>query len=764
MTNRKLTRAKYFFEDSEIEHLTEVPADGNQRMEETDASKVIGKPVSRVDGYNKVSGSALFTFDVNLPRMAHARTLRSPYPHAKIRRIDTSKAEALPGVLAVITHENTSEIPWYFDSFLFDPHLRYAGDEIACVAAETEAIAERALKLIDVGYEVLPFVVDTMKATEETSPVFHDEGRLALGEEITYERGDVEAGFANADVIVEDNYTTQSAVHNPTEPHCSVVKWDGDKLTVWDSTQAIYGVRDEVAERLGLPESHVQVISHYMGGGFGTKLETGKYTVMAALLARKIGRPVRIALTRKEMNLAVGNRPDSLQQLKIGVKNDGMLSAMTTTTYGAAGAYRHRAICYWPFMTMYQCDNVKLAAYSTYTNLGKARAFRAPGHPQGTFALDSILDDVAEKIGMDPLEFRLKNYAEIDQVSQRPYTSKKLREAYELGAAKIDWTRRRKTPGSDSGPVKRGLGMASQIWWGSGGPPAAVTVKLNNDGSVRVIAGTQDLGTGTYTILAQTVAEVLEIPVERIQVTIGDTAVGPYCPMSGGSMTAPTVTPAAQDAALQLKDALLSGAATMLEVSEENLIYKDGVVHAASGEKDPLGIAEIVQRLRERTLVRTGLRAANPEGFMIQSFGVQFAEVEVDTWTGKVRVVRIVAAHDIGRTLNRKLLENQFHGGIIMGMSYALFEERIVDESTGKVLNTNLHDYKIPTIADAPEIDVITVPHSDTKANSMGAKGCGEPPIIPTAAAIANAVYNAIGVRIKNLPITPDKVLNALNA
>lgn len=762
MANLKIKKTKYFFEGDEVESLAEVPPEGNRQGKVGDTGGIIGRPVPRVEAREKVSGSAVFTFDVQLPNMAHARTLRSPYPHARIRSIGTGRAEALPGVLAVITHKNTPEIAWYSDSFLFDPHLRYAGDEIACVAAVNEAVADRALKLIDIDYEILPFEIDPVKVAEEGTHIFHDEGAVVFGEAETYERGDPDAGWEEADVRLEDTYRTQVVIHNPMEPHCSVVKWEGDDLTVWDSTQAVYDVRDRLAQCFDLPASSVHVITPYTGGGFGSKLEIGKYTVMAALLARKIRQPVRIALDRREQNLAVGNRPDSVQKLKVGVKADGTLTALQLTMYGSAGAYRDRVGCYWPVMTMYQCNNVRIAAYSSYTNLGRSRPFRAPGHPQGTFALDSILDDAAEKIGMDPLEFRLKNYAETSQVPPLPYTSKKLREAYQLGAERIGWNRRNKVPGSGVGPVKRGIGMASQIWWGGGGPPAAVTVKMNDDGSVRVMAGTQDLGTGTYTILAQIVAEALELPLERIEVTIGDTAVGPFCPLSGGSMTAASVTPAAQDAALQIKDALLSAAAGILEVSEDRLIYKEGIVSSVDDAEQSLTVSEIVRQMRERTLVRTGLRAANPEGYIVQSFGAQFAEVEVDTLTGRIRVIRIVAAHDIGRTLNRKLLENQFEGGIIQGMGYALMEERRVDNFTGQVLTTNLHDYKMATIRDAPGIDVIIVPHSDTLANSVGAKGIGEPPIIPTAAAIANAVYNATGIRFKSLPLTPDKVLSAL--
>jgi CO/xanthine dehydrogenase Mo-binding subunit len=762
MANRKIIKTKHFFEEELVESLAEVSTTKVKRWGPKTELKLVGKPIKRLDGYDKVSGTAQYTFDVTLPNMAFARTLRCPLPHANIKKIDISKAKKLPGVFAIMTHENAPEISWYRGSYLFDPHVRYQGDEVACVAAETATIAEQAIKLIEVEYEELPFVIDAEKAMQPDAPKIIDGGNISGGKPSIYERGDIEKGFAEADEIVEDTFTTQIAVHNPTEPHCSVVNWDGDRLTVWDSTQSIFGVRDEVANSLNLPASHVRVIKKYMGGGFGSKLDTGKYTVMAALLARQIGRPVKIALDRKEMNLAVGNRPDSIQKLKVGAKKDGTLTAMSHYSIGSVGGYPGGAGCSWPFRTVYQCPNVRAEEYSVLINAGPERPMRAPGHVQGTFAMDSIIDAIAEKIGMDPLEFRLKNYADVDQVFNVPYTSKRLREAYEQGAKAIGWQRRKKVPGSDPGQMKRGIGMATQIWWGGGGPPAYATLKLNRDGSAVVLSGTQDLGTGTYTFIAQIVAEVLEIPIEKIQVILGDTTTCPYAPSSGGSMTASSVSPAVRVAAEQMRAKLISGAAAVLEIPENELGYSKGVITSQRDTQKTMPISDVIRRMREQVLVTTGAREANPQGYTTNTFGAQFAEVEVDTDTGQVKVLTIVAAHDIGRILNRKTLENQIHGGVMQGLSFALMEERVIDEYTGKVLTTNMHDYKLPTIMDTPEIEVIIVSDADPLISNTGVKGVGEPPIIPTAGAIANAVYNAIGMRIKSLPITPDKVLMAL--
>ncbi len=759
---RKIVKSKFHFENNLIETLGEVSTEKYKPLPPDDKLKYLGKEIPRIDGYDKVSGAPGYTFDIDLPHMAFAKILRSPFPNAKIKNIDTKKAEELEGVYQILTYKNAPEIEWFHGAtFLFDPHVRYEGDEVACVAAESEDTAIKALKLIKVDYEELPFVVDAGEAMKSDAPKIYESGNIQ-GQPEKYERGDVEKGFKEADAVFEETYSTQVVVHNPTEVHCSVVDWSHDKLTIYDSTQGIFDVRDSAAKSLNVDQSDVRVIKKYMGGGFGSKLEIGKYTVMAALLSRKTGRPVKIALDRKEMNLAVGNRPDSFQKLKGGAKKDGTLTALTLYSYGSVGAYPDSAGTSWPLRTMYKCPNVKTEEYNVFINAGRARPFRAPGHVQGIFALDSLIDDLADKIGMDPLDFRLKNIAEVDQVFNVPYTSKLLKEAYLKGAEAIDWYKKRKPAGSDKGTVKKGFGMASQIWWGGGGPPAGALLKLNDDGSARVIAGTQDLGTGTYTYIAMVAAEILEIPLEKISVTLGDTGIAPFCGSSGGSTTASSVSPAVRDAAEKMKEKLLSAAAAIWEIPQEQLVYSEGKVLNSKDKSEQITISEIINKLHQKTLITEGAREENPKGYTTNTFGAQFAEVEVDTDTGKVRVLKVVAAHDIGRVLNKKTLDNQFHGGIIQGLGYALMEDRVIDRNTGKVLTTDLHNYKMPTIADAPEIEVYIVSEGDSLLSNTGVKGIGEPAIIPTAGAIANAVYNALGVRIKSLPITPDKILKAL--
>src|ERR1035437_8592275 len=730
---RKIVKSKFFFEEDFIETIAEVSTEKYKDWENNDKLKVVGKPLSRIDGYDKTSGTAVYTFDVQLPGMAYARILGSPLPNAKIKKINIKKAKDLPGVLDILTSENTPKISWYNNTtLLFDPHVRCEGDEVAAVVAETEQIALEALDLIEIEYDELPFVSAAEDALKDKSVKLHDLGNIVRGKPDEYNRGNVDDGFKGADIVLEDKFTTQIAVHNPTEVHCSVASWVGSKLKVWDSTQGVFAVRNTIAESLNMPESEVTIITPYMGGGFGSKLEAGKYSVIAALLARNINRPVRISVDRKQMNLIMGNRPDSIQTLKAGVKKDGTLTAMTLTSVAAVGAYPNGGGCSGPVRQVYKCPNVKTTDYSVMINAGRARAFRAPGHVQGTFALESFIDELAEKIGMDPLEFRLKNYSETDPISGNPWSTKLLREAY----------KKRKTPGSDNGHIKHGVGMATQIWGGIGGPPANVTLKINNDGSVIVLGGTQDLGTGTYTFLAQVVSEVLEISIEKMQVIIGDTSAVPYGPQSGGSIT--------------------SGASAVLDLPEDQLVYKDAVVYAKNDKSKSISIPELMRKMHEQMFITNGTRSPNPEHYALNTFGVQFAEVEVDTETGKIKVLKIVAAHDIGRVLNWKTCENQFHGGIIQGLGYALMEERILDYNTGKVLNTNYHEYKIPTIKDIPGIEIYVVSTGDTLLSNTGVKGMAEPAIIPTAAAIANAVYNAIGKRMKSLPMTSDKVLNVL--
>ena len=727
--------------------------------------KLVGRPVPRVDGPEKVTGRARFTHDVRLPGMLHGKILRSPHPHARIKRLDTSKAERLPGVRLVLSHQNAPEIPWFRgQTRLFDTTVRYVGDEVACVVADDEETAEEALRLIEVEYEPLPFVVDPERALEPDAPRVHESqpNNLVNGEPEVYERGDVQKGFAEADVVVEGVFRTQTALHNCLETHGSVAHWDGDSLTIWDSTQHVFGVRFQLARALGLPLHKVRVIKRHMGGGFGSKNQAGKYAAMAALAARMTGRPVKIVLDRFEENLATGNRPATIQTLKLGAKRDGTLTAIFHKSILNAGAYAVWApSASGPTKRLYACPNVRTEDWAVFTNLGPFSAFRAPGYVEGTFALESMMDELAKALGLDPLELRLKNYAEIDPITNKPYTTKGLRQAYERGAQLIGWAERAHTKRARSkGPKRVGFGLASQIWGGSGGPPAYALVKLNPDGTATVVTGTQDIGTGTRTALAQIAAEALGFPLDAVEVELGDTQWGVYAPLSAGSMTLATVGPAVRAAAEDAKKQLLDVAAQLLELPKEGLRVEDGHIVTPKGERLP--VAEVLRPLGNFQIVGKGARGPNPDDKNVNTFGAQFAQVEVDVETGEVRVEKIVAVHESGRVVNPLTIRSQLYGGVIMGLGYALLERRLDDPRRGLPVTPTLETYKVLTVADVPEIVAEMVDLPDPEANPIGAKGVGEPPIIPTAAAIANAVADALGVRVYELPLSPDRVLAAL--
>ncbi len=787
----KVIKTKTEFEGRILEEYVVVEGEGLSAWDAQAPLKFVGKHIHRIDGPERVTGKAVYTFDVQLPGMLYGKILRSPHPHAKIKRIDTHRAEKLPGVRAVLSFQNTPKISFRRQTFLFDEVVRYVGDEVACVIADDEEIAQDALELIDVEYELLPFVLDPEEALQPDAPKIHPDGNLLNNQPEVYQRGDLAQGFAQADVIIERTFKTQCALHNCMEPHGSVAMWEGDSLTVWDSTQHIFGVREGLARLLGLPLHKVRVIKKYMGGGFGSKNNLGKYTVIAALGAKATGRPVKITLDRHEENLATGNRPSSIQHVKIGAKRDGMLTALELKAIVAGGAY-----CLWPpsvggpARELYRCPNVKTEQYTVFTNTGPLSAFRAPGYVEGTFALESAMDELAKELKIDPLELRLRNYTEVDQTTGRPYSTKGLREAYERGARLIGWHESKAltpaapslSPPSPLAPLPsegegsrgegkegsgvrahklRGVGMASQIWSGNGMPPAYALVKINPDGSAVVITGTQDIGTGTKTILAQIAAEELGFPIEKISVEIGDTQLGLYAPLSAGSMTVASVGPAVRVAAHEARQQLLDVAAQVLEVPRESLTIAEGLFSSPALAK-PVAVREVLKDLENFMILGRGAREPNPQDVAVNTFGAQFAEVTVDTETGEVTVERIVAVHDSGRVINPLTLSSQIEGGIIQGLGYALLEQRVVDTETGVVLTDNLEGYKVPTALDIPEIVFEMVDRPDPRANNLGAKGVGEPPIIPTAAAIANAVADALGVRIYELPITREKILQAL--
>ena len=724
---------------------------------------VVGQPANRLEGLEKVTGRAQYSYDVRLPRQLYAAVLRSPHPHARITAIDTSATEALPGVHAVLSSANAPKIPWYSDSFVFDTTVRFIGDEVAAVAAETLDVAEEALRLISVTYEPLPFVTDLDAALAPDAPKVWPDGNLVEAPTI-YDRGDGARAMAGADVVVEDTFTTQAAVHNSLEPHGCTVSWDGDSLTIWSSTQSVFTVRQQAAAALGIPEHKVRVIKHHMGGGFGAKQVGWKNDVIAPLLSKRAGRPVQLMLDRPAENLAVGNRNPTWQHVRIGARRDGTLVAISADLHINRGAYQvggESSMVDGIYQTLYACENVHTESRSVYTNAGPAVAFRAPGHVESAWALEQMMDELARKLDMDPVELRRKNYSDVDQLQGKPYSLPDgLRLCYDHVTADFGWDAwQRPTP---DGPKRRGIGFAAHDWvGGSGQPPAYAWAKLNADGGLDIITGTQDIGTGTRTGLAQIAAEELGVGLEQVDLMLGDTATGPYSPTSSGSSTVASVGPAVRAAAADVRRQLLRLAATKMEVAPNRLSILDGQIMVEGGGPS-LSIAEVMTDVDPANLLGKGARGANPEDVSIRTFGAQCVEVEVDTGTGEVTVLRVATAHDIGRIVNPALVDSQIYGGITQGVGFGLVEERIIDNARGIVLNANLEDYHIPTILDVPPIHHAHVDVPDTRANSTGVKGVGEPPLVPTAPAIANAIFDAVGVRMTQAPISRQRLLAAL--
>jgi xanthine dehydrogenase YagR molybdenum-binding subunit len=519
-----------------------------------------------------------------------------------------------------------------------------------------------------------------------------------------------------------------------------------------------------------MPLSRVRVIGHYVGGGFGSKLQASKHTIIAALLAKKTARPVKLFLTREETLLAVGNRPPAVMTLKAGAKKDGTLTALQFTARGSGGAYPAGGIgsVDWLIKDLYRCPNVKSDMVDVFINAGPARPFRAPGHPQGSWALEQTMDLLAEKLGMDPVDLRLRNIPAVSQGrdGSPPYTSTGLRECIVRGAEEFGWREaRRRAEETRSGPVRRGVGMGAGLWIaGGGGPPSTVVLKLFADGSVNLNMGASDIGTGTKTVMAMVIAEELGAKPEYIQIEHADTGTTQFATGSGGSKTVPTESPAVRAAAVEVKRQLLALAAEELKAPAEGLELRGGEIvdKRDPGKKTRL---EALEKLKKRgVIVGVGYRGPNPEGKVVNPFSAQFCEVEADLRTGEVRVVRFLGTNESGRVMNRTTFDNQVYGGITMGIGFALTEERTLDAGqSGKLCNRNWHDYRVPTALDVPTA-IVSVPIDapDAQANTTGAKGVGEPATIPTAGAVANAVAHALGVRLRETPITPASVNRAL--
>jgi CO/xanthine dehydrogenase Mo-binding subunit len=705
------------------------------------ARDVVGRPATRVDGLERARGEAVYTADLKLPGMLHTAVLRCPYAHARVSRIDLAPALALPGVHAAIGPRDIPQL---------EEECGYEGSAVAAVCADTFEQARAAVAAIAIEWEQLEAVLDPDDAVAR---------KQLIGEPRENARGDLEAGLAEADVVVEGEYRTQVVLHSSMETHQSVVQWLGDTVEVYISTQYIWGVREEISGALGIPGDKVRVVCQYMGGGFGSKNSADEHTFIAIELAKRANRPVRCALTRREENLASGNRNATIQRLTIGAKADGTLTALAGEYVNATGWGGWSSPIEGPMQQLYTCPNVRTTTSAAKINQPPMKAFRAPGFVEGTFGLESLIDVLASKLGMDPLELRRKNYADSDPSGEKPFSSKNLMECYRR--AEPHWERRHEVRARSTDTVKRGVGMASQIWYGGGGPPSYAWIRVGSDGHATVVTAMQDIGTGTKTAMAQIAAEELGIPLDHVTVTLGDSARGPFASLSAGSSTTPSMGPAVRAAAADARRQILEIAAQRHDLEERVLDIKGGNVVSADGNltvplEDMLGLLESAQILGK------GARGPNPTGMTVLTFGVQVAEVAVDIETGEVWVDRIAAIHDVGRVINPLGAESQIEGGIIQGIGHTLSEQRLHDPHTGQILTTGLDAYKLPTIADVPEIVSELIDRPDEHLTNLGSKGLGEPPIIPTAAAIANAIRDATGAEVHELPISREEMLRAL--
>ena len=702
--------------------------------------ETVGRPATRLSGPERARGEARYIADLRLPGLLQAAVLRNPHARARVSRLDLAPALAAPGVRAVIGPDDAP-------CLTLEPE--YEGAAVAAVAADTAEQARAAMELIEVEWEPLEPLLDPDEAVAR--------GSLTTDPRRT-ERGDVERGLAEADVVIEAEYRTESVLHNALETHQAVCEWTGETLTVHISTQWIWGVRAEVAQALGLPQDRVRVVCEYMGGGFGAKGDAGEYTFVAAELARRSGRPVRCALTRREENVNSGNRNATIQRLRIGARSDGTLTLMTGEYVCSLGWSGWLPSTAGPMQMLYACDNVSTVEYGAKLNTPPMAAFRAPGFVEGTFGLECLLDELAARLDLDPLELRRRNHADSDPADGRPFSGKNLAECYRR--AEAHWERRQEVQARSQGPWRHGVGLASQVWYGAGGPPSYAWIRVGSDGNATVVTAMQDIGSGTKTAMAQIAAEELGLPLERISVELGDSARGPYATISGGSSTVPSVGPAVRAAAADAARQIVEIAAQRYDREERVLSLKGGHVISADGGSWPL--EEVTGLLDEGQILGKGARGPNPTGMRTLTYGVQVAEVAVDTETGEIRVDRIAAIHDVGRVINPLGARSQVEGGVIQGIGHTLSEQRLLDPSTGTVLTRTLDAYRLPTIADVPEIvtDLIDVP--DTHLTNLGAKGLGEPPIIPTAAAIANAIRDATGADVRSLPITREEMLRAL--
>ncbi len=760
---------------------------------------VVGKSLDRIDGSEKADGSAKYAGDIKLPGMLHAKILRSPHPHARIRRIDTSRAEALPGVKAVISMNNCAGWTTYWYATIqpaFPQVVTFVGHEVAAVAADDIDIARKALDLIEVDYETLPAVFDPEEAMQPGAPevtltdipnltdpsTFGPKrpyrGNVFDGKPGITARGDIRKGFEEADLVVEGDYETSFQHHGTIQTRTCVTDWDGEKLIVYESSQGVWLVKQDLATSLGLDPENVDVRVKYQGGGFGSKASAQRFVHYAAKLSMMTRRPVRLELTRTEEFVSHPRRTSLKVHLKTGVKRDGTLTAMqgrSIVNVGAGGGAANSGLrCMGMAAALYRCPNVSFEQWSVHTNLQFTGPMRSPMRIEAVSCFEAHVDELANAVGMDPLDFRLRNYTPYaDQERKTFYSSKQLDKAMKEVAKAIGWYGRKKAANDEV--KKRGMGMAIYIGGGVGSGPskANADVIVRRDGIAELHVGIVDIGTGSATTMTQIAAEELGVQLKDVRTVYGDTGRTRYAPSSHSSRIVPEVGPAVLQAAAEARKKLFEVVAAAMKLDPAHLRSADGWISSKSNPSFRLSFREACKMLGDQEIVGRGSRRPNPTknrgselhepGKMsLATFGAAAVEVEVDTGTGEVRVLRAVMAHEFGKVLNPKLVDSQFYGGLAFGIGFGLLEESVLDKKTGIMLNTDLHQYRMPTIMDIP---LETIPIQIEGADpffAYSAKGGGDYTNTAIPAAIRNAVHDATGVWIRRYPLNRDRVLTAL--
>lgn len=733
----------------------------------------VGQSVNRIDGRVKVTGAAIYSAEHPLPRLAHAVLIQSTIASGRIATIDSVAAFRMAGVLLIMTHLTAPRLPaggkagagsppaGRILNLLQDERVYYNNQPVALVVAETLENAIAAARQVQIAYVKEAAELDFERAKSNARRP--EKAKSAAADT---HRGDIETGMRDASVRTEAVYTTPMEHHNPMEPHATIAAWDGDFLTLYDSTQYVSGVRATVAKTMGLAPEKVRVVCPYVGGGFGCKGSTWSHVVLAAMAARELGRPVKLVLERPQMFGPVGHRPNTEQHIVLAATRDGKLTAM-----------QHDVIASTSFMEdwletaalatrmLYACPNQKTSHRLAKLHTGNPTFMRAPGEAVGTFAIESAVDELAYALQMDPIQLRLQNYAEQDPESGKPWSSKSLRECYRSGAERFGWDLRTPQPRSmRKGEMLVGMGMATATY-PANRSAASASAAILPDGSAVVRSGSQDLGTGTYTIMTQVATDALGLPLEKIRFELGDTDM-PKAPVSGGSQSVASVAPAVRAAATAARQklvalALADPASPLFGAGSDDITVENGWLVWRNDSKRREPFAAVIARNGGMAVEATmdAKPGEEKEKYAYHSFGAVFAEVHVDPDLGVIRVERVVASYGIGRLLNRKTGHSQLMGGIVWGIGLALLEKTDIDPRYGRAVNNNLAEYHVPVNADVGAIEIIVVDEEDPHINSLGAKGIGEIGITGVGAAIANAVYHATGKRVRDLPITLDKVL-----